>query len=110
MKNGDDGYVVNFKTKTCSCRHWEISDILCPHAVSAIYYMKDEPDKFMSRWYRIELTNSAYIHYLKPVNGEKLWRRTPFDKFLPQKHRRMPGRPKKQRNREVHKARRNTSS
>ena len=64
----------------------------------------------MSRWYRIELTNSAYSHYLKPVNGEKLWRKTSFDKFLPPRHRRMPRRPKKQRNREVHKARRNNSS
>lgn len=97
VKNGDDGYVVDFKTLTCSCRHWEINGIPCPHAVSAIYYMKDEPEKFMSKWYMIEVTKSAYGHYLKPLNGEKLWRRTPYDKFLPPRCRRMPGRPKKQR-------------
>lgn len=45
-----------------------------------------------------------------PLNGEKLWRRTPYDKFLPPRYRRMSGRPKKQHNNELYEARRKNPS
>lgn len=32
--------------------------------------MKDGPEKFMSRWYMIEIRKSAYGHYLSPLNSE----------------------------------------
>ena len=48
VKNGANGYVANFGSKTCTCRIWEISGIPCPHDISAIYYMKDDPDKYVS--------------------------------------------------------------
>lgn len=72
--------------------------------------MKDEPEKFMANWYKIKVTKSVYQYYLMPLNGEKLWRRTPYDKFLPPRYRRMSGRPKKQHNNELYEARRKNHS
>lgn len=100
--NGVNGYVVDFTEMTCICRLWELSGIPCPHAVSVIYYMKEEPEKYVSSWYHIELTRKAYDYYVKPLNGERMWKMTPFDKFLPHMARRMPGRPKKNRTMELH--------
>ncbi|KAM7459419.1 hypothetical protein LguiA_036413 [Lonicera macranthoides] len=90
----NDGYVVDFKNPTYTCRHCEISGIPCSHSILAIYFRKEQPEKYMSRYYRA-------------LNREKLWRKTPYAKFLPLRLRRMPRRPKKQRNKELHEARRN---
>lgn len=106
IKNGNDSYVVDFKNLTCTCRHWEISGIPCPHSISEIYFRNEDPEKYTSRSFKVEMTKSVYGHCLKAFNGEKYWRKIPYDKFLPPRLRRMPGRPKKQRNREPREARR----
>lgn len=64
----------------------------------------------MSKYYKVDLAKSIYGNYLKALNGEKLWRKTPYDKFLLPKHKRMPGRPKKQRSMELHEARRKNAT
>ena len=110
VKNGPHGYVVDLNEKTCSCRLWELNGIPCPHSVSAIYYMKDDPDKYVSDWYKVERIQKSYGFYMKPLNGEKMWKKQPYDKMDPPENRRMPGRPKKQRHRESHEADRRNSS
>ncbi|KAM7471975.1 hypothetical protein LguiA_010158 [Lonicera macranthoides] len=102
VRNGVNGYVVDFTDMTYSCRLWELSGIPCPHAVSVIYYMKRGPEKYMSSWYNNELTRKAYAYYLKLINREMMWKKTHFHKFLPPMARRMPGRPKNNRSRELH--------
>ncbi|KAM7477349.1 hypothetical protein LguiA_025562 [Lonicera macranthoides] len=62
----------------------------------------EESERYMSSWCNIELTRKAYDYYLKPVNGERMWEKTHFHKFLPPLARRMLGRPKKNRTRELH--------
>ena len=33
----DDQFIVILDEKTCTCRHWKITGILCSHAISEIW-------------------------------------------------------------------------
>ncbi|KAF9594502.1 hypothetical protein IFM89_031620 [Coptis chinensis] len=68
--------------------------------VSAIYQLKDNPDKYVIEWYKVEKMRKAYEHFLVPINGEKLWPRPDLHVLLPPTQRRMPSRPKKCRRNE----------
>ena len=107
MKTDLDGYVVDFNDKTCTCRMWELRGIPCPHAISAIYYIKDALNNYVSHCFKVAKAKEAYGFYLKGVNGEKMRKKQPYKKFEPSAHRRMPGRPMNQRHRESHKANKN---
>ncbi|GKD55184.1 zinc finger, PMZ-type containing protein [Tanacetum coccineum] len=62
VRRGDEAYEVNLNTKKCVCRMWELSGILCVHAVLAYMHMKMEPEL---------------------VPGSKLWKPNDFPKPLP---------------------------
>lgn len=47
--NGDDGFEIGegndkhtvlMERKLCTCRAWELTSILCAHAIRAMYYLK----------------------------------------------------------------------
>lgn len=42
IRQGIVGYVVNFNDKTCSCKMWQLSGILCCHTISSYYYKKED--------------------------------------------------------------------
>nr|GEU76846.1 hypothetical protein CTI12_AA208950 [Tanacetum cinerariifolium] len=44
VRRGDEAYGVNLNTWKCSCGMWELSGILCVHAVAAYTHMKMEPE------------------------------------------------------------------
>ncbi|KAJ9558705.1 hypothetical protein OSB04_013319 [Centaurea solstitialis] len=93
VRQGLEGFVVDTQSRTCTCRNWQVSGIPCPHAVAAIYFIHEDPAKFVSPLFStVDFTNT-YNHKIKPLNGIKLWPRTNFAKLLPPKSRHMPGRP-----------------
>ncbi|CAI9288124.1 unnamed protein product [Lactuca saligna] len=63
IRNGYDAYKVDLNAHYCSCK-------LCK-------------DKFIA----------AYTKTINPMNGSKMWPKTPYKKPLPPKERRMPSRP-----------------
>ncbi|GKV32903.1 hypothetical protein SLEP1_g41469 [Rubroshorea leprosula] len=36
VNDGGDQHVVKFNDKTCTCRYWQLSGVLCPHALACI--------------------------------------------------------------------------
>lgn len=97
VRLGDNGYVVDTKAKTCTCRMWQLTGIPCSHAISGIYYIQDEPLKYIDPSLRIEKCKITYSEYMSSMNGKNLWPRDDEDPILPPSQRRMPGRPKKAR-------------
>lgn len=102
VKLGDVGYIVDMSSLTCSCRMWQLSGIPCCHAINAIYFLCDSPNKYVAKWYFKDTYMKTYRPYLEPMNGENMWPISTIEPVLPPERRRLPGRPKKQRRREHH--------
>lgn len=68
VKMGVVGYAVDVSARTCTCRMWQLNGIPCCHAISAIYYLKEDPYNYVSESYKVNKFISQYdifyfIHY-----------------------------------------------
>lgn len=102
VRRNDDGYVVNLVSKTCACRMWALSGIPCAHACSAIYHKGHKPEAYVAHWFTKDGTLKSYQYFMKGLNGMPLWPKGHGDPILPPIERRMPGRPKKCRRKDMH--------
>nr|XP_043637944.1 uncharacterized protein LOC122608941 [Erigeron canadensis] len=94
------------ESRSCDCRLWELSGIPCVHAVNAIFKLNQEPEDYISGWFRLDMYREAYNQCLIPVGGMDTWQINPDHNVpLPPRPRNMPGRPKKQRIKAVHEPR-----
>ncbi|XP_048498054.1 uncharacterized protein LOC125496593 [Beta vulgaris subsp. vulgaris] len=66
-------YVVNLTENTCSCNGWQVSGIPCKHAVVAIWNKVDEPEQYVSDYFRKGTYMKAYSYLLEPLNGPQEW-------------------------------------
>ncbi|XP_023757288.1 uncharacterized protein LOC111905781 [Lactuca sativa] len=102
-----DQFIVNLDEKTCTCRHWEITGMLCSHSISAIWDKikhgaKNVPE--LEHWvhpcYWLVTWAEVYKHKIEPINGRLMWPKSQcLTKLLPPKHVVQVGRPKKKRKR-----------
>ncbi|KAJ9553440.1 hypothetical protein OSB04_017485 [Centaurea solstitialis] len=99
---GNDAFIVNEESKTCTCRMWQLSGLPCHHAVAALFYIHKHLEDYVPSWFRKSMYKVAYNHQLLPVQGMNQWKTNDLNKPLPPKPKRMPGRPKKQRKKEIH--------
>ncbi|GJS98761.1 transposase, MuDR, plant [Tanacetum coccineum] len=101
VRNGYEGFKVNERARTCTCRGWQLSGIPCVHGIAAIYFLHKDPENYVSQWYNKEVFVSAYNHFIQPMNGMDQWPSTTYQKPLPPIKRRMPGRPPHKRKRDA---------
>ncbi|KAL4587996.1 hypothetical protein LXL04_000874 [Taraxacum kok-saghyz] len=102
-----DQYVVNLKEKTCTCRYWELTGIVCSHAVSTIWDKINRGGKKVPEieaWvhpiYWLETWADMYSFKVDPINGRTMWSKAPCPTTLTApKHQIQVGRPKKKRKR-----------
>ncbi|KAL4563474.1 hypothetical protein LXL04_027517 [Taraxacum kok-saghyz] len=102
-----DQYVVNLKEKTCTCRYWELTGIVCSHAVSAIWDKINRGGKKVPEieaWvhpvYWLKTWADMYSFKVDPINGRTMWSKAPCPTTLTApKHQIQVGRPKKKRKR-----------
>ncbi|XP_065855114.1 uncharacterized protein [Euphorbia lathyris] len=111
--NGDDGYeithvnkatlrhIVQLEKKTCSCRAWELSGIPCQHAMPAILDAKKEPIDYVVHWYHKDTYLKAYGYKMQAMRGMDLWETEGCEELLPPPIKKMPGRPKKARRKDI---------
>ncbi|GJU22648.1 (R)-mandelonitrile lyase-like protein [Tanacetum coccineum] len=93
VRNGFEGFKVDKRLRTCTCRAWQLSGIPCQHALAAIYFLHRDPKEYVSNWYKKDMFVAAYNHYIEGMNGMGQWPTTQYQKPLPPIKRRMPGRP-----------------
>ena len=89
-----DQFIVNLDEKTCTCRHWEITGMLCSHAISAIWDKikhgaenVPELEHWVHPCYWLVTWAEVYKHKIEPINGRLMWPKSQCPtKFLPPKH------------------------
>lgn len=52
---------------SCSCRKWKLIRVSCNHAISVIYFNKDEPENFINNCYKVRTFLEIYRHTLNPT-------------------------------------------
>ncbi|GJX34570.1 multidrug resistance-associated protein 5 [Tanacetum coccineum] len=101
VRNGYEGFKVDERLRTCTCRGWQLTGIPCQHGLAALYFLHREPEEYVSEWYRKDKFVSAYSNYIEGLNGLDQWPATSYQKPLPPIIRRMPGRPPHKRKRDA---------
>nr|KAJ0207769.1 hypothetical protein LSAT_V11C500254770 [Lactuca sativa] len=101
VRLGFESFQVDLGQQFCTCRLWEISGIPCIHACAAMNHTQQQPETLISSWFSKEKFAETYKGNIRPLNGSRMWARTPYAKPLPPPARRMPGRPKTRRRKHI---------
>ncbi|KAL5142652.1 hypothetical protein HKD37_09G025794 [Glycine soja] len=92
---------VNLAEWTCTCRVWQLTGMLCRHAIATITHKGGKPGDMCHEWLSIEAYNKTYQHFIEPVQGPQYWTQTQYAHPVPPHKRVQRGRPKKNRRRSV---------
>lgn len=66
-------HAVDLGKRTCSCRSWDLTGVPCAHAMSAILYMRHQPENYIAHWYTRITCEKTYHQRLQPVPGSTFW-------------------------------------
>ncbi|CAH1444530.1 unnamed protein product [Lactuca virosa] len=100
-RSRSEAYDVDLDMRTCSCRMWLLNGYGCVHSVSAISYLNKDVEKYVDPYFVRAMYMKTYQSKICPMNGSKMWPETNYIPPLPPKNRRMPGRQKTKRVRDV---------
>ncbi|WOL04811.1 hypothetical protein Cni_G13533 [Canna indica] len=100
VKHMDNNYVVDLEQNSCSCRMWELTDIPCPHVISSIHWLGEDPTEYVHEYFKKSTYLRAYEHLIQPLNGKKMWAKVEFEPILSPIAKRQTGRPKRARNKD----------
>ena len=101
VKNGLQSFTVDLDKRHCSCRKWDTTVILCAHAVSRIFFNRQDAEQYVHRCFHISTYKVWYESVIAPINGQNMWRPSGVQPVQPPIKRRPLGKPKKERTREV---------
>ncbi|MFQ6620501.1 hypothetical protein Gotur_000974 [Gossypium turneri] len=95
-------HVVDLFNSSCSCRKWDLSGILCKHAVSCMQLLAISPETYVNTCYTVTTQLNIYSHLINPVKGPMQWEHVrDMEPILPPIIRRPPRRPKQKRKKEI---------
>jgi hypothetical protein len=83
VRHNNKQYVVNLLRRICGCRQWDMTGILCAHAMSAIWYFNANPEDYVDEWYTVEMYKKVYDEIVYPMPGEDQWVKTSYDHVNP---------------------------
>ena len=69
IRNGYEGFKVDERLRTYTCRGWQLNGIPCEHGFVDIYFLHRDHEEFVSNWYRKERFASPYNHFIEGING-----------------------------------------
>jgi hypothetical protein len=90
-------YILDLKSKTCSCNRWQKSGIPCPHVLSSIRDERTDPLSLVDRCYSVEMHNRAYGNIVFPCQDKSQWECMNGPVILPPLYKKHVGRPTKNR-------------
>ncbi|XP_076957097.1 uncharacterized protein LOC143632464 [Bidens hawaiensis] len=96
-----DDVSVDLGNKTCTCRIWELSGILCKHVCAVAGFIGNNSEQFVHDSYLKEQYLRSYEFTVPPLPSKKYW---PFVDYPldPPSVKAMPGRPKKNIKKDPH--------
>ena len=74
VKNGLESFTVDLEEKKCSCRKWDITGISCCHAISCIFFNKEDAKKYVNACYKRTTYIDCYDPIIEPINGQNMWK------------------------------------
>lgn len=102
-------YQLHIEHRRCSCREWQIVGIPCKHAAAAITHKRGNIEEWCDPTFMKETYLRAHATMIHPIQDQRLWEPVEGDVLEPPPLRRLPGRPRKNRRREVDEAAAGTS-
>ncbi|XP_030939780.1 uncharacterized protein LOC115964654 [Quercus lobata] len=97
VKNGLQIFIVDLAKGVCSCRKWDITGIPCYHAISCIFFNREQAKKYTNACYHTSTYKACYEHTIDPLNGANMWTSTGLSPVQPPIKRKPPGKPKKKK-------------
>ena len=97
VKNGLESFTMDLEKKRCSCRKLDITGILCYHAISCIFFNREDSEKYVNACYKRTTYIDCYDPIIEPINGQNMWKPSGLPPMQPLIKRRPPGWPKKKR-------------
>ncbi|WCJ32828.1 hypothetical protein M5689_014228 [Euphorbia peplus] len=70
---GENRYIVNMATKTCTCNRFQVDEIPCEHASAVIHKKHLDPYEFCSGYYTKESMLNTYEGTVFPVPKQDTW-------------------------------------
>jgi hypothetical protein len=95
-------YVVDLKSKTCTCKRWDKSGIPCPHAISCIRHDDRDPLSYVDSCYSVDMYKKAYGGIVFPCKDKTEWEKMNGPLILPPAYQRHVGRPTRCRRKAPH--------
>nr|GEX38110.1 transposase, MuDR, plant [Tanacetum cinerariifolium] len=68
VRNGYERFKVDERSRTCSCRGWQLFGIPCEHGIVAIYFLHKDPKNYVFDWYNKGVFINSYNHYIEGMN------------------------------------------
>lgn len=62
-------WAVDLLNRKCSCRKWDLTEIPCKHAITAIWAKNDEINSYVDDCYKVETYRRIYEFAILPMNG-----------------------------------------
>ena len=101
VKSGLQSFIVNMEKRHCNCRKWHTTGIPCAHAISCIFFNRQEAEQYVYRCFHVSTYKACYEPVIEPINRQNMWRPSGVQPIQPPIKRRPPSRPKKKRIREA---------
>ena len=70
---GNDGFVVNLSDGTCTCRMFQLEGLPCSHSMAAIQHVGENPENYVSSFFKKECFMKTYSQLINPLSGEEQW-------------------------------------
>ena len=91
---------MDMKKRHCNCRKWDKIGIPCAHAISCIFFNRQDAGQYMHRCFHVSTYKGCYESIIALINGQNMWRHSDVQLVQPPIKRKPPRRPKKKRARE----------
>ena len=96
---GDRGveYIVDLKTKTCTCCRWQKSGIPCLHVLAVCRQERIDAHTLVDPCYSVAMFKKAYSNIVYPCKDKTEWQKMNGPRIEPPQYQKHVGRPCKSR-------------
>ncbi|XP_052162013.1 uncharacterized protein LOC127779320 [Oryza glaberrima] len=63
---------VDLEANECSCNQWQISGKPCTHALAVICSKRDKVEKYVNKYYSVQMFKAAYSHAIRQCQAKNL--------------------------------------
>jgi hypothetical protein len=88
-------YSVDFKSRTCDCKRWQLTGIPCHHAIACCRKDNINYENLVDNCYTVETYKRAYAYTLAPLRGRVFWEKMNATRVHPPLYTKVMGRPKR---------------